>query len=214
MKKHTLKCVKKYDRAKAVKAVMAVAVGFFMMLSVSITSRATGFDPEYYARKYPDVVNAVGSSTSALVNHYINFGIYEGRFQNEEEEKAGTPLNTYVDVDIENQTVTFVQDGVPILSTPCVTGDLSQNRGTPTGIYAVYGHVRGKWLTGPTWHSWVEYWMPFTKGGCGLHDANWRSKFGGEIYKTAGSHGCVNLPPEIAAQFFELAQIGTVVKVH
>ena len=193
---------------------MAVAVGFFMMLSVSITSRATGFDPEYYARKYPDVVNAVGSSTSALVNHYINFGIYEGRFQNEEEEKAGTPLNTYVDVDIENQTVTFVQDGVPILSTPCVTGDLSQNRGTPTGIYAVYGHVRGKWLTGPTWHSWVEYWMPFTKGGCGLHDANWRSKFGGEIYKTAGSHGCVNLPPEIAAQFFELAQIGTVVKVH
>ncbi|MDC7294777.1 MULTISPECIES: L,D-transpeptidase [unclassified Butyrivibrio] len=214
MKKHTLKRVKKYDRAKAVKAVMAVAVGFFMMLSVSITSRASGFDPEYYARKYPDVVNAVGSSTSALVNHYINFGIYEGRFQNEEEEKAGTPLNTYVDVDIENQTVTFVQDGVPILSTPCVTGDLSQNRGTPTGIYAVYGHVRGKWLTGPTWHSWVEYWMPFTKGGCGLHDANWRSKFGGEIYKTAGSHGCVNLPPEIAAQFFELAQIGTVVKVH
>ncbi len=185
-----------------------------MMMFTPITSRATGFDPEYYARKYPDVVNAVGSSTSALVNHYINFGIYEGRFQNEEEEKAGTPLNTYVDVDIENQTVTFVQDGVPILSTPCVTGDLSQNRGTPTGIYAVYGHVRGKWLTGPTWHSWVEYWMPFTKGGCGLHDANWRSKFGGEIYKTAGSHGCVNLPPEIAAQFFELAQIGTVVKVH
>ena len=210
MKKHTLN--ERINRI--VSGTLAVIMCLGMMMFTSITSRATGFDPEYYARKYPDVVNAVGSSTSALVNHYINFGIYEGRFQNEEEEKAGTPLNTYVDVDIENQTVTFVQDGVPILSTPCVTGDLSQNRGTPTGIYAVYGHVRGKWLTGPTWHSWVEYWMPFTKGGCGLHDANWRSKFGGEIYKTAGSHGCVNLPPEIAAQFFELAQIGTVVKVH
>lgn len=193
---------------------MGVMISIVLMLILPFTSRASGFDPEYYAAKYPDVVNAVGNSPSALVNHYINFGIYEGRFQNAEEEKAGTPLNTYVDVDIANQTVTFVQDGVPILSTPCVTGDLSQRRGTPTGLYAVYGHVRGKWLTGPTWHSWVEYWMPFTKGGCGLHDANWRSKFGGEIYKTAGSHGCVNLPPEVAPQFFELAQIGTVVKVH
>ena len=194
--------------------ILSIVLVSFMTLLLPVTSKAGGFDPEYYARKYPDVANAVGTSTSALVNHYINFGIYEGRFQNEAEEQAGIPLNTYVDVDIENQTVTYVQDGVPILSTPCVTGNEALNRSTPKGLYAVYGHVRGKWLTGPTWHSWVEYWMPFTKGGCGLHDANWRSKFGGDIYKTDGSHGCVNLPPEIAKQFFDLATVGTVVKVH
>lgn len=179
-----------------------------------ITSKAGGFDASYYARRYPDVAATVGTSYSALVNHYINYGIYEGRFQNEEEEKGGIPLNTYVDVDIENQTVTYVQNGEAILSTPCVTGNVALDRSTPKGVYAVFGHVRGKWLTGPTWHSWVEYWMPFTRSGCGLHDANWRSEFGGEIYKTDGSHGCVNLPPEIAEQFFNLATVGTVVKVH
>lgn len=210
MKKHIL--IVRINRIFS--AALAVLLFVGMVMFTPIIGHATGFDPEYYARKYPDVVNAVGSSASALVNHYINFGIYEGRFQNEEEENAGTPLNTYVDVDITNQTVTFVQNGVPILSTPCVTGNEALNRNTPTGIYAVFGHVRGKWLNGPTWHSWVEYWMPFTRGGCGLHDANWRKSFGGDIYKTDGSHGCVNLPPEIAPQFFELAQIGTVVKVH
>lgn len=37
------------------------------------------FDPEFYAATSPDVVNAVGNSTEALYNHYLTFGIKEGR---------------------------------------------------------------------------------------------------------------------------------------
>lgn len=44
--------------------------------------------------------------------------------------------------------------------------------------------------------------MPFN-GNIGLHDATWRSTFGGTIYKTSGSHGCVNLPPAVAKTIFE-----------
>jgi lipoprotein-anchoring transpeptidase ErfK/SrfK len=44
--------------------------------------------------------------------------------------------------------------------------------------------------------------MPFD-GGIGLHDATWRDEFGGEIYKTDGSHGCVNLPKETAKIIYE-----------
>ena len=171
-----------YIKNKILLTAFTLTVLVLTLMISPITARASGFDPEYYARRYPDVANALGTSRSALVNHYINYGIYEGSFQNEEEEKAGIPLNTYVDVDIENQTVTYVENGVVILSTPCVTGNVAQHRSTPTGLYAVFGHVKGKWLTGPTWHSWVDYWMPFTRGGCGLHDANWRSSFGGDIY--------------------------------
>ena len=29
----------------------------------------------------------------------------------------------------------------------------------------------------------------------GIHDASWRDTFGGTIYKTSGSHGCINVPP-------------------
>ncbi|MFR5732497.1 MAG: L,D-transpeptidase [Clostridium sp.] len=49
--------------------------------------------------------------------------------------------------------------------------------------------------------------MPFN-GGIGFHDANWRSKFGGAIYQTSGSHGCVNLPPAKAAALYDLVYTG------
>ena len=193
---------------------MVLAQVILLSLFIPVQSKASGFDPEYYAQKYPDVVAALGDSRQALINHYLTFGINEGRFQNAEEEAAGTPCNTYVDVNLETQTVTYILNGEVVLSSPCVTGDVSKHRSTPTGVYAVFGHVKGTYLTGPTWHNWVDYWMPFTRGGCGLHDANWRSRFGGEIYKTNGSHGCVNLPHDVAQQLFDMIGIGTVVIVH
>lgn len=198
--------------------ILTVVTAVMAILSATVlcpvTARASGFDPVYYAEKYPDVANAVGTSQSALINHYITFGINEGRYQNAEEEAAGKPLNTYIDVDITNQTVTYILDGTAVFSSPCVTGDVSKNRTTPTGTFAVFGHVKGTYLTGPTWHNWVDYWIPFTRSGCGLHDATWRKSFGGEIYKTNGSHGCVNLPHDAAEQLFGMISVGTVVIVH
>ena len=193
---------------------LCLITSVIFILGMPVQANASGFDPIYYATKYPDVANEVGTSQQALINHYLNFGIAEGRFQNAEEEAAGTPLNTYVDVDLTNQTVSYILDGNVVFVSDCVTGDTSKGRSTPTGIYAVYGHVKGTYLDGPTWHNWVDYWMPFTRGGCGLHDANWRSRFGGEIYKTNGSHGCVNLPHDKAEELFNMISIGTVVIVH
>ena len=37
------------------------------------------FDAEYYAKQYPDVVKALGNKKSNLFNHFIKYGIYEGR---------------------------------------------------------------------------------------------------------------------------------------
>ena len=59
----------------------------------------------------------------------------------------------------------------------------------------------------------VKYWMPFN-GGQGLHDAWWRSEFGGSIYKNNGSHGCVNMPPKAAKKLFENASTGDIVIVY
>ena len=195
---------------------MTTALALLTILFVSnpVKAEASGFDPAYYAEKYPDVANAVGTSQQALINHYLTYGINEGRFQNAEEEAAGTPLNTYVDVDIENQTVKYILDGNVVLESPCVTGDVSKRRSTPKGVYAVFAHTKGTYLTGPTWKNWVDYWMPFTRSGCGLHDATWRKSFGGDIYKTAGSHGCVNLPHDVAEQLFDMINVGTAVIVH
>ena len=56
--------------------------------------------------------------------------------------------------------------------------------------------------------------MCFLGNGYGLHDATWRSSFGGDIYKYSGSHGCVNLPPSKAGELYDLISVGTIVIIH
>ncbi len=53
----------------------------------------------------------------------------------------------------------------------------------------------------------VNYWMPFVYGQ-GLHDASWQSSFGGNRYKTNGSHGCINLPKDQAALIYNTIDAG------
>ncbi len=121
------------------------------------------------------------------------------------------PFPTYVDVCIDTQTMVYYENGVPVLTSPVVTG--SPGRGTPRGVFQINSRIPGKYLTGPTWHVWVDRWMRFA-GNCGLHDAKWRKNFGGNIYKSNGSHGCVNLPHDIAVALYDRVGIGTVVIVH
>ena len=64
------------------------------------------------------------------------------------------------------------------------------------------------------YESFVSYWMCFLGHGYGLHDASWRSNFGGDIYKYSGSHGCVNLPTNKAPELYNLISVGTVVIIH
>ncbi len=49
----------------------------------------------------------------------------------------------------------------------------------------------------------VKYWMPFN-GGVGFHDASWQTTFGGSSYQTNGSHGCVNMPYDVAENYSTL----------
>ena len=45
--------------------------------------------------------------------------------------------------------------------------------------------------------------------GCiGLHDATWRNSFGGSIYKNNGSHGCINLPYNVASKIYYCIKVG------
>ena len=50
--------------------------------------------------------------------------------------------------------------------------------------------------------------MPFN-GNVGIHDASWRYSFGGNIYKSDGSHGCVNVPKYLASTIFDNIDAGT-----
>lgn len=121
---------------------------------------------------------------------------------------------TYVEVDLTGQHVYMTKDGAVVWDAPCVTGNLSKDYDTPPGIFPLTYKERDRVLRGAKradgtyeYESPVSYWMPFN-GGIGLHDANWRSSFGGEIYKTSGSHGCVNLPPSAVPALYEMVYKG------
>ena len=66
---------------------------------------------------------------------------------------------------------------------------------------------------GENYSSAVKYWMPFN-GNVGMHDASWRSEFGGWQYIINGSHGCINLPTEKAAEIYEIVEKGECVFVY
>lgn len=121
--------------------------------------------------------------------------------------------DTFVEVDLTNQHVTLYQNGEKTAEADCVTGNLAKGYDTPAGIYPLTYKQRDAVLRGPGYASPVSYWMPFNKG-IGLHDATWRSSFGGNIYKSNGSHGCVNLPKAFAAKVYEAAFQGMAVICH
>lgn len=117
----------------------------------------------------------------------------------------------FVIVDISDQKVYLYDDSTLILSSSVTTGKDS----TPTdlGIFSIRYKERNRYLVGPGYRSFVKYWMPYN-GGEGLHDASWRSSFGGERYHKNGSHGCVNLPENIAEQIYNYVDKGTKVLVQ
>ena len=128
--------------------------------------------------------------------------------------------NTYVEIDMGEQKLYMYKDGECIVNTPIVTGNVSKNYTTPEGLYTLYYKERNRILRGPkladgsySYESPVSYWMPFN-GGIGLHDATWRGKFGGTIYKTNGSHGCINMPLDQAGALFNMIEPGTPVIFH
>ena len=116
--------------------------------------------------------------------------------------------NKYVEVDLGNQIVYLVENGEVTYQSNCVSGNLRKGRQTPEGIYSITYKQRNAILRGQDYSSPVKFWMPFNKG-IGLHDASWRHKFGGAIYKNNGSHGCINLPTDSAKIFFDNIEAGT-----
>lgn len=117
--------------------------------------------------------------------------------------------DTYIEVDMTEQHMYYYVEGELVLDTDVVTGKTAgKRRGTPEGINFVYNKQRNRVLRGADYATPVKYWMP-VNGAVGIHDADWRSEFGGEIYKKNGSHGCVNTPPKIMAELYEMVEVGT-----
>lgn len=119
----------------------------------------------------------------------------------------------YIEIDLNNQCLWLYKGGNLVTSSPLTSGSVRYGYYTPTGVYSILKKSTCVTLTGPTWASYVTYWMPFS-GPYGLHDATWRTNFGGSTYLNDGSHGCVNLPYAQAEIIFNNISVGTKVIIY
>lgn len=125
----------------------------------------------------------------------------------------------YVEIDLAGQHMYVYKNHQLALETPVVTGMPPIMETIPGAWHVLYKELDAT-LTGYNPHydreyaTPVNYWVPFDNGGMGIHDANWQSTFGGSVYQTAGSNGCINTPPGVMAQVFELVGEGMPVLIY
>ncbi|MEL7568075.1 MAG: peptidoglycan binding domain-containing protein [Dehalobacterium sp.] len=115
--------------------------------------------------------------------------------------------NTYVEINITRQRLWFYKDGKLITQGPIVTGNPNRGNATVTGTFMLNYKQKGATLRGAGYTAEVKYWMPFF-GNTGIHDASWRYSFGGQIYKSNGTHGCINAPLYLAKAIFDTIEEG------
>lgn len=121
--------------------------------------------------------------------------------------------DSYVEINLTAQHLYLYKDGKLITESDLVSGCVAKGNATPTGAYPVTYTTKDAVLRGEDYATPVSYWMPFN-GNIGMHDLTSRKAFGGDIYKTRGSHGCINLPYSAAKTIYENIEAGYAVLVY
>ena len=153
-----------------------------------------------------DLLNALGSGYQGTMEPQYTYTA-----MSREENDIG---DTYVEICISQQVMWCYKDGVCIVYTPVVTGNPNKGNATPSnGVWSIDAKMQNYTLVGEGYRSPVDFWMPFN-GNVGIHDMQTRAYFGGTIYLTNGSHGCINTPYANAKTIYENVSIGTPVIVY
>jgi lipoprotein-anchoring transpeptidase ErfK/SrfK len=127
---------------------------------------------------------------------------------------AGNGAAQLVLVSLSQQRAWMCQGTVQMNTTLVTSGEVDNGDETPTGTWQVYSRETNRYLTGPGYSDYVNFWVPFN-GDFGFHDATWQTMpFGSPNYVTQGSHGCVHLPTDVMSWLYNWVQVGAAVTVQ
>jgi lipoprotein-anchoring transpeptidase ErfK/SrfK len=122
----------------------------------------------------------------------------------------------YIDVDLTTQTMCAYLAGGNQQGCWLITSG-RDSLPTPTGTFLILRKVYVTSMPNPPSPyplTNIHYVSYFTTQGDAIHEAWWRSSFGGQDYHWDGSHGCINAPIGVAEFIYNWAPIGTPVIVH
>ncbi len=131
--------------------------------------------------------------------------------------EPGTTTTTQKNILVDRTTqMLYAYDGTTLfLKSPVSTGlELTP---TPRGTFTIYRKSPSRYMQGPLPGVSDQYYdlpgvpwdLYFTAEGGAIHGAYWHNEFG-----QPWSHGCVNLPLDVAQKLYNWADIGTVVTVR
>lgn len=122
----------------------------------------------------------------------------------------------YIEISIKAQKVYVIRKGKVAFSCRCITGRPVEGRSTPTGAFFIKEHREEYTLTGDDYSTPVKNWVRITWTGTGFHPATWQpwSRWTKDLYKTIGSHGCINLEPSDAEKIYKLTKYREAVFIY
>ncbi|MBX3071479.1 MAG: L,D-transpeptidase [Thermomicrobiales bacterium] len=126
----------------------------------------------------------------------------------------GPPANgeRVIDINLSSQYMIAYQGGWVVMESYVSTGRPGFD--TPPGTYYINTKLPSQTMSGVLGGEYynvpdVPWVMYFTDVGHAIHGTYWHNNFGAVM-----SHGCVNLPLDVAAWMYDWAPIGTKVVIH
>ncbi len=118
-----------------------------------------------------------------------------------------------LDIDLTAQYMRAYQGDVVVIESYVSTGRVPEFE-TPTGTYFINSMLESQTMEGVLGGEYynvpdVPDVMYFTDRGHAIHGAYWHNNFGQTM-----SHGCINLPMDVADFVYQWATIGTQVDIH
>lgn len=181
---------------------------------ISIANNSTGwlFDEEYSAKMLEEYILNCQSVEMNLTNRTKESNKWwlrvAGPYDIEKEQGK-----SYAEVSIDSQYMWVYNNGSVILESPIVTGNPNYGNDTPKGYFFVYNKSSPAILYSSEYETQVSYWIGIIDD-VGFHDATWQPYFGGDVYLTNGSHGCVNLPLYFAEELYDKVYVNMPVYVY
>ncbi len=121
--------------------------------------------------------------------------------------------DSYAEVNVASQHMWLYKSGELAMESNIVTGNPGTGHDTPTGAFHIRALRTDTTLNGEDYSVDVAYFIVFADD-IGFHDAVWQPYFGGDLYRTNGSHGCVNMPLESVEEMYELVYMNMPVFVY
>lgn len=126
-----------------------------------------------------------------------------------------TPKRTsrWIEIDLSSQRL-YMHDGGKVVATYKVSTG-TKSHPTKTGTFKIRAKLRIQNMGNPNLSRAPYYytknvpWVMYFNGDQALHGAYWHNNFGRVM-----SHGCVNLPVNVAKKIYGWAKTGTTVVVH